>query len=81
MKNALIVCCAGSQKGWLTKVASRSHPEKRATPSYTMFLVSHQLTPRISPPLLNPVIYSWIKYHHYRLGKANVILVNTLYEL
>ena len=29
----------------------------------------------------NPMIYSWIKYHHYRLGRANVILVNSFYEL
>jgi hypothetical protein len=32
---------------------------------------------------LNPVMYmySWMKYHHYRLGRANLILVNTFYEL
>jgi hypothetical protein len=30
---------------------------------------------------LNPVMYSWMKYHHYRLGRANVILVNTFYEI
>jgi hypothetical protein len=26
-------------------------------------------------------MYSWMKCHHYRLGRANVILVNTFYEL
>jgi hypothetical protein len=26
-------------------------------------------------------MYSWMKYHHYRLGRANVILVKTFYEL
>jgi hypothetical protein len=26
-------------------------------------------------------MYSWMKYHHYQLGRANVILVNTFYKL
>jgi hypothetical protein len=26
-------------------------------------------------------MYSRMKYHHYRLGRANVILVKTFYEL
>jgi hypothetical protein len=26
-------------------------------------------------------MYSWMTYHHYRLGRANVVLVNTFYDL
>jgi hypothetical protein len=53
------------------------------TPSYPISMVSHQLTLPLDFPVffLNLAMYSWMKYHHYRLGRANVILVNTFYEL
>ncbi|KAG0629975.1 hypothetical protein M758_1G143900 [Ceratodon purpureus] len=35
----------------------------------------------LSGAFCNPTIYNWMKYHHYRLGRANVILVNSFYEL
>jgi hypothetical protein len=72
MINALIVCCAGSQKGW------------RPPPHHIARSARHRYpwSPIITPPLdflasfPNPVMYSLMKYHHYRLGRANVILVN-----